>query len=362
MQKTIKRFLNDICMTIMSNAVDEWGLYDGKCGICVFLAEYYKYTNDENVKALLNCFIDKVLNEFKDNVENYTYSTGIAGFMATTDYINSLYPDSVDIGRYKAKLQKYVGVNTLKSLSQGDFDFMSGALGPILYTGNEEMNVAAIEYLNNSKIISSDGYCWCNAINECDLGLSHGMASIIVYLSQRNQYDKYCLLEKAVQYVIASKNKENSGSLYPMHSIIGNNNVRQKSRLAWCYGDLGIIIALEQANEILKDSKLSNIIRESIEYEAHRLALKDNGVLNMYFCHGSSGIAQTFLHLHKKSKVQICYKAYEYWIMQTVEFIKDGCYDKTNLALLDGIIGSALVLLGFISQGENKWEKLLMMF
>ena len=85
------------------------------------------------------------------------------------------------------------------------------------------------------------------------------------------------LLEQSVSFILKYKTFENISS-FPSKVSLNNidyDNKEDISRIAWCYGDLGIAIALYHANQILNNEEVE---REYIEL-LHK-SLK--GKINLY--------------------------------------------------------------------------------
>src|SRR5690606_1218930 len=108
-----------------------------------------------------------------------------------------------------------------------------------------------------------------------NLGLSHGIPSIISFLSLLNGYEDFKAkadqtLRRAITYILSLRNDDiNAFSLFPSW-IIPNEETIYDSRLAWCYGDLGIGIALWNASKSLNDSKLKITAQDILVHSAKR--------------------------------------------------------------------------------------------
>jgi lantibiotic modifying enzyme len=211
-----------------------------------------------------------------------------------------------------------------------------------------------------------------------NLGLAHGIPSIISLLSkivEQNIYseESKVLLEKSVSWLL--KRKQASTKL----SIFANNyhygSAENDSRLAWCYGDLGIAMSLLSAGIAAKNK---NWQQEAISIGLHasrRRNLKENSVLDVCLCHGTTGIAHTFNRLYHYTKVEEFKDASIYWYLKTFEFFELHGHVKVwnrkpnqsdfgwlkEYSILEGGGGVALSLISAISDIEPKWDRSLLL-
>lgn len=119
------------------------------------------------------------------------------------------------------------------------------------------------------------------------------MPSIIIFLSncykQGIEKEKsYYMINEAIRFINTFKLK-NELSLYPINSM-----TKRPSRLAWCYGDLGIGLSLWTAG---KNLGIKSFQEEA--YEVFDSLLKgknayENNVIDAGICHGTSGVALLF--------------------------------------------------------------------
>ena len=148
-------------------------------------------------------------------------------------------------------------ISEIKSMN---FDYLHGALGFGIYflsriQKNRKVENYLIELVNElekeSKIDIKNSLRWPPLKMTKDtkgvisnLSLSHGMASIIVFLSKVYNQNilkekNYKLLDGAITYILS--NHLDSSIFYSCFpSMIVESEKSSNSRLAWCYGDLGI--------------------------------------------------------------------------------------------------------------------------
>ena len=99
-----------------------------------------------------------------------------------------------------------------------------------------------------------------------NLSLSHGMAAIIHYLTrcltipEIKSNEIAIALKQIIKFYELHQNPiEYSNSYFPSWVALQNHQP-SNSRMAWCYGDLGVGLTLYNAGEVLNDSNLKDLI------------------------------------------------------------------------------------------------------
>ena len=149
--------------------------------------------------------------------------------------------------------------------------------------------------------------------NELDnLGLAHGVCGIIAVLAKAvlflekseiksNILEKYKVtLERITNHVIKQKGK--IGNFCFPYTIGGKT-----SRLAWCYGDFSICIALTWAALVLSNKKeIDEVVKYTIDNainikDEDRLFItnKETEEFDLALCHGISGVYLVFKRLYE---------------------------------------------------------------
>jgi hypothetical protein len=208
------------------------------------------------------------------------------------------------------------------------------------------------------------------------------MASIAAILSKLYKIDGInedkteTLLRGTVKYILAQEiDKYKYGSYFSNYALESTPTIT-KSRLAWCYGDLGIASALYQAGIALKEKTWINKALDIILFAAtQRRNLKDNYVIDAGLCHGTTGIGHIFYRMWWNTKMPEFKDAANYWFNQTLTMItsKDGLsnfkiYDMqneklliTHYGLLGGVSGLGLALLTYYYGEEPEWDECLLL-
>jgi len=161
------------------------------------------------------------------------------------------------------------------------------------------------------------------------------------------------------------------GSFFPNYLLKNSSHPILKSRLGWCYGDLGIGSALWQAGKTLSKIEWMNKGLEILLESTQRQSINENSVQDAGICHGSAGIAMVYRRMYLETSIDEFNEATKYWINQTLNFSyfsdglagyktfeKNGC--KLDYSLLSGISGIGLVLLSYKENDLQTWDELFL--
>ncbi len=365
------------------------GFLDGSMGEIFFLY-YYSLINPsykEHAESALYKLLEGLPNF--SNLPVYTYCNGLAGLGASLHILDKS-------GFIETSQEIFEDIDLIlehalsKEIIANNYDFLHGSIGIgiyflKLYKINPKKSLLQIEklldYLEKVALFDKeDGIKWGRIKNskvEYDISLSHGMSSIIVFLSQVTYLEEIDntrvikMLNMAINYVLSQRiDVQQHGSYFPYVAIESSDFLR-KSRLAWCYGDLGIAIALWQAGNALDRNDIRSFSIEVLRYNSTRKDLESNLVMDAGICHGTAGISQIFYRMYKETQIEQFLETYEYWNDQT----KSMSYHKVGLAgymafdirhnkwyntrsLLEGISGIGLSLLSTINAD---WDEAILL-
>ena len=205
-----------------------------------------------------------------------------------------------------------------------------------------------------------------------DISLSHGISGIIVVLTKILECGIATvtlpdIIYSAVKYVIHQKYEQPKGSLYPNLSL--ESEARSTfSRLAWCYGDIGIANMLHKVNQHLPNSTYRQEINQILSYTGKRLSQESTLYDGYAICHGISGI----LYILYKFKYVYKYDAIsettvQYWSIILYSELSEKTVQQmtidnvqTGWGLLQGISGIGMVLLS-LKYGYFDWDECLLL-
>lgn len=392
--KDIEKKLKEIANCISEyKKEDDIGLYSGLTGILMFIAYYNRYFGDTGSKKTMNRLLNECCEEICSGSYYTPYCSGLSGALYALEHLNKYGFIDIDLS------EVHKGYTNLLSLSidifsrEFNFDFLHGATGVALYLlkyGNSSDLDIVAKYIRKLDTTAEKGNgCvkWLSDISvdpgrTYNIALSHGMSSIAIFLSNCLERDLEPKLSKRLligitNYILQQEiSCSKYGSYFPYYSIEGDGQNLQKSRMAWCYGDLGIATALRIAGDVLNNESLKDKAIEVMLYATDRSDLESNLVMDAGICHGSAGIAQIFKRMYYTTHNSKFLSANKYWIEETLKLSK---WDSDSLAgykswegvekgwepnysFLKGISGIGLALLAYLgNEKDSAWDEILLL-
>jgi lantibiotic modifying enzyme len=210
-----------------------------------------------------------------------------------------------------------------------------------------------------------------------NLGVAHGVPGVIGVLAQACAagLDARDLLDGSVAWLLGQRMPEGTGSAFPYNVAPGGGEPKP-TRLAWCYGDLGIAAALLMAARTVGEESWEREAVEIARGAAARLDTKVAGVVDAGICHGAAGAGHLFNRLYQATGDPVLREAALFWIEQTLGFHKPGKgvggYEmwtvgegleldwRSDPGFLTGSSGVGLVLLAAASAVEPEWDRVLL--
>lgn len=362
----------------------DWGLYTGLLGLIIFLYYYAKWTRKKTDIQYANSCLEYYLDNVPLTEIHYSYCSGLSGILVGLDHLNKYHFAEISTSNVLPVLTDYM-LQWLK-LDIHNHDFMHGTIGLGImghFLNCKPIQDALTEELIHQMVIDKE-MRWLtfkdfntNQYIE-NISLSHGMSSVISYLSMlltENEFyenEVRLVLRSCINYILSQRytNYQEIGSFFPYTSLKDYNS---KSRLAWCYGDLGVSMALFNAGLSANEKEWKNLAIQILSFSTRRRNTPDNGVVDACFCHGSAGIAQIFNRMYLNTGINQFKVAFEYWVKETINYSKfeDGLAGyktsfgnlfKNEYSLLEGVAGVGLSLLASInSEQYSSWDSLFLL-
>lgn len=364
---------------------DNYGLLSGLTGNLLFLVLYSKI--NKNYKLDIENEIDYIFSSIENNEAFSSYCAGISGVCLGIDYIYKVsnLSDYKPFDFVSDSIDKFITEEFIKNLNEQNLDFLHGATGIAFYflervkAGDKEFYSYLslfIKHLKEKSITKNDTITWELKTNKekFNISLSHGMSSIIIFLceaygiDEKLDLDIIVLLKGASNYILKQKiDSEKYGSIFPNTS---KQSINIKSRLAWCYGDLGVAIGLLKAAQTLNDDFLLNEVLQIFDFNLKRKDLDENYVYDTSICHGTSGISIIYKYVYNLYKNPQYLEASNYWKNKTLNLYEEdkifylvdrNKYDKDRISFLEGKTGIALGILYAKYDINNDWLKFLLL-
>jgi hypothetical protein len=211
-----------------------------------------------------------------------------------------------------------------------------------------------------------------------NLGVAHGLPGVIAMLGSTCRagvatQQARPLLAATVSWLLAREFPPGHDCRFPHFHALGHEY--SPSRLAWCYGDLGIAIALLTAARGIGDAALERealrIARDAAGRDPSRSRIVDAGL-----CHGAAGAGHLFNRLYQATGDEQFAEVARYWFLEAFAMRRPG----TGVAgfssfgrnedsgarwsaypgFLIGSAGIALALIGAASPVLPEWDRLLL--
>jgi hypothetical protein len=231
-----------------------------------------------------------------------------------------------------------------------------------------------VEILGATAERTADGACWFSkpehqSASQCkhwpngryDCGLAHGISGAITLLARAAAIDDpppaaRGLCDDAIRWLVARQEPSTPhGGRFP-GAIAPGGPIQALPAPAWCYGDLGVALALWHGGsyELARETALACTQR------AHRANVADAGL-----CHGSTGLAHACHRFYLATGDETFRDASRTWFATTLEAdrvtalhgFSDWVAQGNSYRLVNGAIGVALALLGAVSSIEPAWDR-----
>jgi len=386
----LKQKIDSIAQCIFAKVQKiDYGLYSGECGLFLFLLYYSKYSSSKKYASLIEKYANRLLKQFIKETQLHTFCSGISGILYLFEFLRENDFIDLDVSAAQLFLDNYLVSRMRHDIQQRNYDFMHGALGVGLYFLKKSIHPEyiqdLIDFLYQTAEKDTEIFKWESTVmineeenrNAYNLALSHGISSIIIFLSRAVEsgiVDKKAerMLSGAVNFVLSQeKDFSQFGSFFPNVLLINSTEPLTKSRLAWCYGDMGIGMALWQAGIALEETDWKDKGLEILLQSTQRRDFNETSVQDAGICHGSAGIAMIYRRMFLETNLKEFKEATLYWIDQTLNFsrFEDGLagYKTVKMqemicdySLLTGISGIGLVLLSFLENDPQVWDELFL--
>lgn len=361
------------------------GLMNGRIGSAIYLAYLKKTFNDNKYDDTIEQYVVEA-----SNLRNHrflSFCNGTSGVLWGIQFLK--HNDIIDLDDNFEQVYEYVAEHALREVEQSNIDYLHGAMGNMLSIVDWNYEVFAQvedQFLSKLQAIGEEDSSTIKwetdtqvtidqSFPSYNTSLSHGISSIIILLAEihrKNPSNKLAesLLIKATNHLLGSKNTEPIGSRYP--TLVHENGEKSfSSKLAWCYGDIGVGLALLNSGSALNDDSIIKSGADVLLWTTKLKTHEETGIIDPCFCHGTAGLANVYRHAFKTTGHPKLEEASWYWLDQTLKMATHGnnnCAGYTfyngiekrwevRYGTLEGLTGIALTLLSFLSSKEFGWER-----
>lgn len=362
----------------------------GAAGQAMFLAEYARATRD----ALADDGARALACAAADATSRFTASSSLYGGFAGIALAVQLAFDALD-GRDEAEAApELASALALAAAARGEYDLILGTVG----VGAAALSLraygavrAAVQTLQRTAERPAPGHAtWFTPAERLpswqratapngwyNLGVAHGVPGVISFLASvvaaTGDIAARDLLGDAVPWLLAQRLLSGEPSAFPGWVYPG---VRTgATRVGWCYGDLGVAVALLAAARAAREPAWE-AEAVALARDASRRRGEDTGVIDPYLCHGAAGVGHLFNRLAQATGDGELRAAARWWFGEAVALWREqGCAASARLPVaaspdveqvpgaagfLVGAAGVGLALLAALGGDEPAWDHALL--
>lgn len=341
-------------------------LFNGTSLDALIYYNLYLLTGDKFFyKKVQDCLL-KVYSEIHETID-LSFFNGIAGELTVLYFFKRLKYIDFEDSQFK-DIDDFL----LGNINESNYDLQNGYLGFGLYFLEKKRCDFSSIYLDQiinvilkNAITSNDGTYWLYyAQNEngrsVNLGLLHGMSSIISFLSFSYPfvYNKPLIMnviDKSIHY-ICNHMVVTDGLISFPSAVDQYDPYRFKSLSSYCSGELGIYYALLSSNNILRSSLVDSVLSR-LGSKLYMKFSEDYKTKNYFFCHGMASVIY-FLDDYCDDIDQDCLVILLNEILADIKLMDD-------VGLLSGFEGILLVIVKILRKKtivyETGWERFLLL-
>ena len=364
------------------------GLLAGQTGIIIFCKHYLQEFPNVEKEDILDEFIETYFDKLTSQIGLLTYCGGCTGALEGLKYMDETGLLEVDYSDVENNYKNILQTFAITNIANKNYDYLHGGLGVVKYYYRDPLFVnQALDALENAAEKQGNVYKWISSLGVNKDWQSTWYAnkpSIVSVLSQltdegidRKKRDR--IITNTCNYILSQEiDHRQYGVYFPSQSLENDpKETSHYSRLAWCYGDLGVATSLWQAGKALKNQAWQDKALEVLRYSTLRKDLKQNGVIDAGLCHGAASICMMFHYIYLQTKEHIFEEARNYWLLALLkmDYHKDGlagysmwhneCPSKwvNEYNLLEGIAGIGLLLWSLLCYDSKRtqWMNFLML-
>jgi hypothetical protein len=209
-----------------------------------------------------------------------------------------------------------------------------------------------------------------------NMGVAHGAPGVAAFLALASAAGVAArpLLDESVAWILAQRLPAGERSIFP--HVVAPGQPPPPTRLAWCYGDLGVAAALLVAARCTGEAAWEREALATARAAAGR-SPEYSGVVDAGLCHGAAGNAHVFNRISQATGDPACEQAARFWLERALALRRPGegvggyfawdAGDQRKRAgwqedprFLSGAAGIGLALLAAASPVEPAWDRLLL--
>ena len=400
-ETALKKKLQEIDLSLRDNYKNNTniGVLSGTSGVALFQFYYAKFIEQEANENLGTEIIYEIIEKINSGYDYPTFCTGIAGGAWAIEHLSEKGFIDIDSDELLQSLDDYLVYSIERITDKNFFDFLHGVIGIGFYFLKRYQNTKSDKLRNQYKKILLNIVQRLSSTSEqidntakwetflivdeklkgYNLALSHGISSIINFLSRLVIYDDFesvtkKLLQKSINFVLSNKDEDTSKiSCFP-DWITSDNEKSESLRLGWCYGDLGTGLSLWKAGKALKDDKICKKAITVLKHTCKRKKIEETRINDAGLCHGSFGVMLIYNYMFKQTGEKLFKENADYWMQESLKMAvhkdgyagymqwhggeNEGWHNETSL--LEGVAGIGLAIISYLAPFETSWSECLL--
>ncbi len=387
-QKQLPPYLSKISDQLLAHfqEVPGMGLHAGKSGIALFFAYYARFTGEEKYLDQSMSIISECTASLEHGLDMYSLCGGLAGLAWTISHLSKEAFFEVNLEENLAFIDEFLEKQAVLDILQNQYDFLHSGLGVGVYFleryPDKRSAVALTKIVDalETVMVEDEGLkTWQDHFSSergklCfNLGFAHGTPSIVAFLAQLKYqgfaHDKLeDMLTQSVSWMLRQHLPAGAASCFPNRKKDGRLE-ETHSRLAWCYGDPGLVSALWLAARAMGntdwDSQATAILRHAAARRQDTARMHDAS-----FCHGGAGASHIFRRFHRHTGIPELEEAADFWlddVLQNPDYAKaDGLWQfwkgdtetwANDYSLLQGLAGIGLAMMAALDEDLSDWDR-----
>lgn len=370
----------------------------GQSGIALFLAYMYQHCRENTLYwEHFSQRLDQCLSDLSSKPSDASLSSGITGVAWVLKHLTGIGIMDENTLDAMEDLDKSIMLSFSQDAIQRNYDLLNGLVGKgVYFLENPQSSLSEnalkriVDILEEGAIEDEGGLTWPSNPFEREywgettynLGMAHGVPAIISFLSKVHQNNIAAsqtkrLIESATQWLL-QKESPCGHSRFP-----SNTYEPGESRLAWCYGDLGVSLALFHASRALavpfwREAAIRVALQTTIRNLDNSGIQKESNLIDSGFCHGTAGLAHIYHRMFRATQQPEMQASFHYWLDKTLSpgtsihlassLIEHSIFDvepdsttwKHHVSLLEGSAGVGCVLLSVLQPDLFHWDRLFL--
>jgi lantibiotic biosynthesis protein len=363
-------------------------LFGGELAVVLYCYYLYESEGDEAYADMAIDRLEKVLLDYSEGnakLDGPYYASGVGGLF----YVLVLFAHKGLLEEEMDTVLQQLAAQLLQCAVDGinndANDFMHGSFGLLhglsLYTSyskDDRLLQQLLRVIENKYLLADTPWIVSAVAHDgekttVNTSLAHGQAGFLVLLMKT-------YTQAGVTNEVKERLRRNAGYLaglrketllpgncnfYPLAVNPYTKETADSNRLAWCYGDLGLVLFLYKAAAFFDDNTFRQQADDLCIKTTKRTTAATTLTEGAQLCHGMGGLAFFYRLLGELSGLDCCTQASGYWMQHTIAAIDEELAAVNDAAsqlhLLEGLPGKGLVLMSYLSEKKLDWGRLILL-